>query len=101
MLWLIDRYADGNQAEFARQVGISAQAVNDIVRRRFEPSCASVVAILERWPELSARWLLLGGNHPRLRDAGHEERDGVEVAVSRIEDALRELRETYGIGEER
>lgn len=55
----IDYATGGNRAEFARRMGWSPQYVNGLLKGGsfgIDP----VVAILDKFPELDARWMLLG-----------------------------------------
>lgn len=55
----IDYATNGNKAEFARSVGWTPQYLSNLLRER-SMGINPVVTILERYPELNARWILLG-----------------------------------------
>lgn len=55
----IDYATNGNKAEFARSVGWTPQYLSNLLRER-SMGINPVVAVLERYPELNARWILLG-----------------------------------------
>ena len=55
----IDYATNGNKAEFARSVGWTPQYLNNLLREG-SMGINPVVAVLERYPELNARWILLG-----------------------------------------
>lgn len=100
VLWLTHRYAEGNQSEFARRIGLTPQSVNDLVRGRYEPSTSTLAAICREWPEVNARWLLTGSGSRLRGNTADGQRDGVDVAVRRVESILQELRDTYGLERE-
>ena len=55
----IDYATNGNKAEFARSVGWTPQYLSNLLRER-SMGINPVVPVLERYPELNARWILLG-----------------------------------------
>ncbi len=55
---LIDYFCSGNNAEFARQIGISAQTLNNWLSRGLSKDALSKIA--SRWNEINANWLLTG-----------------------------------------
>lgn len=55
----IEYATGGNRAEFARTMGWRPQYVNNLLGN-ISLGIKPVVAILEKYPELNARWMLLG-----------------------------------------
>jgi transcriptional regulator with XRE-family HTH domain len=65
---LVDSFEKGKKAAFARKVGISPQAAQEILAgRQSEPSFRVLVKILESYPQVCSDWLVLGQG-PMLRD---------------------------------
>lgn len=59
--FLVDTFEQGKKASFARKVGISPQAAQEILAgRRSEPSFKVLVKILESYPQVCTDWLVLG-----------------------------------------
>ena len=93
---IIDRFASGNQARFGREVGISPQAVNSLLRGSV-PQGARLEAIALAYPHLSTRFLLTGIG-PLVIDTqpnGAYNR-GALAALTDLERALQETRARYG-----
>lgn len=59
LLEFIQYKTSGKQAEFAELLGWSPQYLNKLIREG-SIGVKPVTALLERFPELNARWLLLG-----------------------------------------
>lgn len=57
---LIQLKTDGNQAEFATIMGWKPQYLYRLLKGEGGIGIRPVVALLEKFPELNARWLLLG-----------------------------------------
>ena len=55
----IDYATEGNRAEFARIVGWSPQYLNTMLRGE-RLGINPIITLLTKFPELNARWLLLG-----------------------------------------
>ncbi|MBO5972884.1 MAG: hypothetical protein J6Q07_07735 [Alistipes sp.] len=55
---LINRVADGNKAQFARMMGWKPQYLNSLLNGRI--GLTPIIYILQMFPNLDARWLLLG-----------------------------------------
>lgn len=57
----IIRYkTSGRQSEFAEMMGWSPQYLNRLTKGESSIGIRPVIALLEKFPELNARWLLLG-----------------------------------------
>lgn len=61
---LIDIKTGGNQSEFAALMGWSPQYLFRLLKGESGIGIRPVVALLEKFPELNARWLLLGDGAP-------------------------------------
>lgn len=61
---LINLKTDGNQSEFAALMGWSPQYLFRLLKGESGIGIRPVVALLEKFPELNARWLLLGEGAP-------------------------------------
>ena len=87
---LVNHYTDGNKAQFAKMVGISPQTLSKwIGRKTFDAE-----AIYKHCKNVSAEWLLSGGQGEMLRDTQRTYSDvaNVELIKLRAEnDILREL----------
>lgn len=57
---IIELKTGGNQAEFAALMGWSNQYISRMVRGESGIGIRPVVSILEKFPDIDARWLLLG-----------------------------------------
>ena len=57
---VIETSTGGKVAEFARMMGWSPQYVTNLTSGRGSVGIQPVVALLEKFPNLDARWLLLG-----------------------------------------
>lgn len=55
----IDYATNGNRAEFARIVGWSPQYLNSMLKGE-RIGLSPIVTLLDKFPELNARWVLLG-----------------------------------------
>ena len=60
LLQFIQYKTDGRQAEFAALMGWSPQYLNRLAKGESGIGIRPIVALLEKFPELNARWLLLG-----------------------------------------
>lgn len=67
--WLVETYERGNQAAFARRIGMSAAGLSRIVNGG-EPSAETTRNILEALPRVRAEWLLYGEGEPELDTKG-------------------------------
>lgn len=61
---LIDLKTDGNQSEFAAMMGWSPQYLFRLIKGESGIGIRPVMALLEKFPDLNARWLLLGEGAP-------------------------------------
>ena len=60
LLDIIQYKTSGKQAEFAEIMGWSPQYLNRLTKGESGIGIRPIVALLEKFPELNARWLLLG-----------------------------------------
>lgn len=60
LLGIIQYKTGGNQAEFAKIMGWSPQYLNRLTKGESGIGIRPIIALLEKFPELNARWLLLG-----------------------------------------
>lgn len=60
LLQFIQYKTGGRQAEFAALMGWSPQYLNRLAKGESGIGIRPIVALLEKFPELNARWLLLG-----------------------------------------
>jgi transcriptional regulator with XRE-family HTH domain len=62
---LIKKLSNGNQKEFAKEVGVAATTISNIVgQRKSHPSYTLLNKIVTRYPEVNATWLLTGKGKP-------------------------------------
>jgi phage repressor protein C with HTH and peptisase S24 domain len=58
---LYQHFGDGNLSAFARQVGVSAQAIRDLMKgEKGGPSWPVLQNLLQAFPAINTEWLLLG-----------------------------------------
>lgn len=57
---IIDYSTNGSQAEFAALMGWTPQYLNRLIKGEVGMGVRPIVAILEKFPDINARWLLLG-----------------------------------------
>ena len=61
LMVLVNHFEGGKKVAFARKVGISPQAAQEILAgRRSEPSFKVLVKILNSYPQVRTEWLVLG-----------------------------------------
>jgi len=60
LLDIIQYKTSGKQADFAEIMGWSPQYLNRLTKGESGIGIRPIVALLEKFPELNARWLLLG-----------------------------------------
>lgn len=60
LLEFIQYKTGGNQAEFAKVMGWSPQYLNRLTKGESGIGIRPIISMLEKFPELDARWLLLG-----------------------------------------
>ena len=58
--FLIDTREKGNKSAFGRTVGISSQAVSDLIEAKGGPSFTSLQKILKGYPDINSDWLIFG-----------------------------------------
>ena len=68
LLDIIQYATAGKQAEFAQIMGWSPQYLNRLTKGESGIGIRPVIALIEKFPELNARWLLLGDG-PMITDA--------------------------------
>lgn len=77
---LIDKYAEGNASQFARQTGIPRRSVQKVIERTtLNPGVEFVQAIMDRFPGEDARWIITGrfSTKDAVAKAGKEEAAGI------------------------
>lgn len=63
-------------AKFADEIGVQRSAVSHIMSGRNKPSLDFMMKILERWPDISAEWLIRGkGGMSETKDLFSEVQD--------------------------
>ena len=55
---IIEYATDGNKAQFAERLGWTAQYLNNVIKH--STGIAPITRILQVFPEINARWLILG-----------------------------------------
>lgn len=80
------KYACGRQSVFAERMGWDRQYLSKLTRG-IGLGITPIVSILQEFPELDARWLLLGEGE-MLRPAVSESRHDLAVARSRVARSL-------------
>ena len=53
-----------NPAQFATEIGVPRQTVNNTILGKVKPSADTLAAMLSKWPGLNVTWLLLGMGKP-------------------------------------
>jgi DNA transposition AAA+ family ATPase len=94
---VIDRFAEGNRARFARDIGISQQAVHGLLGGSV-PKGERLEAIAAAYPLLNVRFLVTGTGSltvERIAEGTGYNR-GAVAALLEAEEAVRELRARYG-----
>lgn len=61
---IVERF-DGNVSAMARELGFLQHTVNYYIRDNKMPSTQFITALLERFPDISPSWLLLGKETPK------------------------------------
>ncbi|MBD2769668.1 helix-turn-helix domain-containing protein [Hymenobacter sp. BT664] len=83
---LVDTFEKGKKAPFARKIGVSAQAVQEMLMgRKSDPSFKVLVRILEEYPSVSSDWLVLGQGQ-MLRDTSPPAASQVVEVVQLIQE---------------
>lgn len=87
---LINHYSDGNKAQFAAKIGIKPQSLSMwITRNSFDAE-----AIYKHCENVSAEWLLSGGEGEMIKDTQKVNPDIINVELIKLRaenDILREL----------
>lgn len=60
LLKIIEYKTAGKQSDFAEFMGWSPQYLNRLIKRKSGFGIRPLIALLEKFPELNARWLLFG-----------------------------------------
>jgi phage repressor protein C with HTH and peptisase S24 domain len=88
---LYQHFGDGNLSAFSRQVGVSAQAIRDLMKgEKGGPSWPVLQNLLQAFPAINTEWLLLGQGKmlkspsPAKNSALHSPSIGVEPRVVAI-----------------
>jgi phage repressor protein C with HTH and peptisase S24 domain len=88
---LYQHFGDGNLSAFSRQVGVSAQAIRDLMKgEKGGPSWPLLQNLLQAFPAINTEWLLLGQGEmlkpppPAKNSALHSPSIGVEPRVVAI-----------------
>ena len=72
-------------AQFAEEIGVQPSGISHILSGRNNPSLDFVIKMLQKYPSLSAEWLLFGRG-PMLRFASQPTLFDVEPPISRSEE---------------
>ena len=69
---LIDNQFDGNQSKFGRKIKVGQSTISScLVNKKREVSSTIVSGLLEFYPELNLKWLILGQGEMLLRKANN------------------------------
>jgi hypothetical protein len=60
LIFLIEEREKGNKAAFGRTIGMSSQAVADLLGAKGGPSFTTLQKILTAYPDVSPSWLIFG-----------------------------------------
>lgn len=85
--WIVGELEGGNRSEVARKLGVTPQAIANIVQSGTVPSGDTLAETLRAYPSLSAEWLLTGTG-PRERSKGRD----AERTLEEIEAIVRRTR---------
>jgi hypothetical protein len=82
---LVDFVTNGNKAEFARQMGWKPQYINSLIKeQRF--GLSPIIALLQKFPNLDARWLILGEGSMFITDKHITSTPFIEMSVEDSDD---------------
>ena len=85
-------------AQFAEEIGVQPSGISHILSGRNNPSLDFVIKMLQKYPSLSAEWLLFGRG-PMQRFASQPTLFDVEPQISRSEEVTMETApDTYSGG---
>ena len=89
--FIVDSFEKGNQADFARRIGVRSGVVGDMFgKRRNKPSFDVLSKIVSAYPQLRVEWLLTGegemlkSSAPIKTSAVHSDQNGREPNVVAI-----------------
>src|SRR6266542_941217 len=66
MLLIADRIWKGNQAQMAKDLGVSPPVISRVLTGKQQPTGKLLAALLSRHPEVNLHWLLTGQGQPLL-----------------------------------
>ena len=99
VLKLIETKTYGNEKDFALQIGIKQQTINNYTKRKRTVSLDAVIAILTAYEDVSAEWLLRGkgemlisDNLPKFHGEESDSELDVHAELSRKTAELEELK---------
>lgn len=87
---LVDKYAEGNASDFARQTGIPRRTIQKVIEGNISnPGVNFAARLVERFPAEDARWLLTG------KASSHDliDRAGTAKAATILQQLVNEMKE--------
>lgn len=88
--YIVNVRVDGNTARFAELLGTSRQYVNKLIKEGGSVGIEPISKILKIFPEIDARWLILGEGSPFIRAVKEIEiRTGIELKLKTLTDLER------------
>lgn len=99
VLKLIETKTYGNEKDFALQIGIKQQTINNYTKGKRTVSLDAIIAILTAYEDVSAEWLLRGkgemiltDNMPTFTGEETETEENLKIELSKIEAELQEYK---------
>lgn len=99
VLKLIETKTYGNEKDFALQIGIKQQTINNYTKGKRTVSLDAIIAILTAYEDVSAEWLLRGkgemiltDNMPTFTGEETEAEENLKIELSKIEAELQEYK---------
>lgn len=71
----------------------TAQTINDILEGKVKPGYKLIIFLLEKYPDLNARWLLLGEGEMIIKHDLNQARDSDELYRTRLIERLEKDKE--------
>jgi transcriptional regulator with XRE-family HTH domain len=83
ILQLVQIKSENNQTKFAESTGISKAQISNIIGKKHAPGFHTISRIIKSFPDISARWLLVGEGSPLSSEK--EDRNLRELVESKDE----------------
>lgn len=87
--YLVNIKAEGNKSKFAEMIGWKKQHMTRVTKEGGSIGLAVVERILTVFPDVNARWLILGEGSPLLLDLKlHDKMDTLISSIAEIKDNI-------------